>query len=167
MCGISGYIDFKKRTPVQSLIDMTDTMAHRGPDGSGYEQIDTPNAQIGLGHRRLPILELSELGKQPMAYDRFWMTFNGEIYNYKEIKVELSTLGHTFNSDSDSEMILHAYQEWGSNCVDRFIGMFAIVIIDIEKNEVFCVQVFCARVSVIDKINNSGMRIIERILFKN
>ncbi len=70
MCGISGYIDFNKNTPNQSLNEMTDSMAHRGPDGAGYEHIDIPNAQIGLGHRRLSILELSELGKQPMAYDR-------------------------------------------------------------------------------------------------
>jgi len=140
MCGISGYIDFKKRTTSQSLIDMTDSMAHRGPDGSGYEHIDTPNAQIGLGHRRLSILELSELGKQPMSHENYWMTFNGEIYNYVEIKEELKTLGHSFKSDSDSEMILHAYQEWGSKCVDKFIGMFAIVILDTKANTIFCVR---------------------------
>jgi asparagine synthase (glutamine-hydrolysing) len=140
MCGISGYIDFKKRTPSESIVEMTNSMVHRGPDGAGFEHINTAEYQIGLGHRRLSILELSELGKQPMAYDRFWMTFNGEIYNYKEIKTELSALGHTFKGDSDSEMILHAYQEWGSKCVDRFIGMFAIVLVDTAKNEVFCVR---------------------------
>ncbi|NRA12996.1 MAG: asparagine synthase (glutamine-hydrolyzing) [Crocinitomicaceae bacterium] len=140
MCGISGYIDFKKRTPLESLVDMTNSLEHRGPDGAGFEHIDTPDYQIGLGHRRLSILELSDLGKQPMAHDQFWMTFNGEIYNYKEIKTELATLGHSFKGDSDSEMILHAYQQWGSNCVDRFIGMFAIVILDTTKNEVFCVR---------------------------
>lgn len=140
MCGISGYIDFKKSTAPQSIVDMTDTMVHRGPDGSGYEHIDTPNAQIAFGHRRLSILELSELGKQPMAFDQYWMTFNGEIYNYREIKEELKTLGHTFNSDSDSEMILHAYHQWGAKCVDKFIGMFAIVILDTTADTVFCVR---------------------------
>lgn len=140
MCGISGYIDFNKNTPIQSLNEMTDSMVHRGPDGAGYEHLDTPNAQIGLGHRRLSILELSELGKQPMLFENYWMTFNGEIYNYKEIKQELAQLGHTFKGDSDSEMILHAYHQWGKSCIDKFIGMFAIVIVDLKENIVFCVR---------------------------
>jgi asparagine synthase (glutamine-hydrolysing) len=140
MCGITGYIDYRKRTTNETLQKMTDAMFHRGPDGSGYETIELDSAQVGLGHRRLSILELSELGKQPMEYKSYWMTFNGEIYNYKELKMELEKIGHVFKGDSDSEMILHAYEQWGAQCVKKFIGMFAIVILDTQSNTIFCVR---------------------------
>ena len=140
MCGISGFIDFSKKSSASVLEDMTNTLSHRGPDGMDSEFLQTNTAQIGMGHRRLAIIDLSEGGKQPMCYQSLWICFNGEIYNYQEIKVELSQLGHTFISNSDTEMILHAYSEWGAKCLDKFIGMFAIFLYD-EKNE----TVFCAR----------------------
>lgn len=130
MCGIAGFIDFKNSSSLTVVEKMTDTLYHRGPDGAGYEFIQENSYQIGFGHRRLAIIDLTELGKQPMFFDNCWITFNGEIYNYKEIKKELLDLGHQFVSDSDTEVILHAYKQWGINCVHRFIGMFAFVIYD-------------------------------------
>ena len=137
MCGITGFVDFKKQTSLQVLEEMTNTLAHRGPDGWGIQEIATENATIGFGHRRLAIIDLSEHGKQPMKFQENWICFNGEIYNFQEIKNELSQLGHSFNSGSDTEMILHAYEVWGAKCLDRFIGMFAFVIYDATKKELF------------------------------
>lgn len=136
MCGIAGFVDFKKSSSKDVLQRMTDAIAHRGPDGADYKIFNLDQAQIGLGHRRLAIIDLSENGVQPMEFHHFWITFNGEIYNFREIKKELETLGHSFKSESDTEMILHAYAEWGVTCVDRFIGMFAIAIFDTEKQKV-------------------------------
>lgn len=137
MCGIAGFIDFSGRSSRETLVSMTDTMVHRGPDGSDYLFVEEPIAQLGFGHRRLAILELSELGRQPMTWNQFTIVFNGEIYNFQEIKHELSALGHQFKAESDTEMILHAYAQWGVKCLDRFIGMFAFVLYDQDKKEVF------------------------------
>lgn len=137
MCGIAGFIDVNKKSNEAILKRMTDTMIHRGPDGSDYFLYASDTFQLGLGHRRLSIIELSELGKQPMHYKDLVVVFNGEIYNFKEVKAELSQLGHQFIAESDTEMILHAYEEWGVNCLQKFIGMFAIVLFDKTKNEVF------------------------------
>lgn len=137
MCGIAGFIDFKGASSEQELEDMTHSLEHRGPDGFGTFILGTSEYKIGFGHRRLSILELSELGKQPMSWNQFTIVFNGEIYNFSEIKVELEKLGHSFLSESDTEMILHAYSEWGQKCLDRFIGMFAFVIYDSKSEEVF------------------------------
>lgn len=140
MCGIAGFIDFNKGSERNHIVSMTDTMFHRGPDGSDYQFLEHPKAQIGLGHRRLSIIDLSEHGTQPMQFEDLWVTFNGEIYNFQEIKDELTQLGHKFTGGSDTEMILHAYQEWGIDCVHRFIGMFAIVLVDLSKNEVYLLR---------------------------
>lgn len=138
MCGIAGFIDFKQRSSVEILGGMTDAVQHRGPDGSGYKLFETGSAQVGLGHRRLSIIDLSEAGSQPMQYKHFWISFNGEIYNYAEIKKELEGKGHVFRSHSDTEVILHAFEEWGENMLHRFIGMFAFVIYDEEKRKLTC-----------------------------
>lgn len=119
---------------------MTSTLHHRGPDGSGTIVLDNEFAQIGFGHRRLAIIDLSETGHQPMQFEHLWICFNGEIYNYQEIKDELSALGHSFKGGSDTEMILHAYAQWGKKCLDKFIGMFAIVLFDTETNNLFCAR---------------------------
>ncbi|MGB4937299.1 MAG: asparagine synthase (glutamine-hydrolyzing) [Ferruginibacter sp.] len=137
MCGISGFIDFERKTGIEILEQMNRTMAHRGPDGEGYGLYETDNAVIGLGHRRLSIIDLTEGGKQPKTLGRLHLTFNGEIYNYAEIKKELELKGHAFNSHSDSEVILHAYREWGSAAVQKFIGMFAFVIYDEDNQRLF------------------------------
>ena len=140
MCGISGFIDFNNQSTQNILHVMTDAMAHRGPDGGGYEFFQNQTCQVGLGHRRLSIIDLTETGKQPMQFQHWWMTFNGEVYNYQEIKKELDSLGHQFIGNSDTEVMLHAYAEWGIQCVHRFIGMFAFVIYDTQKQVVICVR---------------------------
>lgn len=137
MCGITGFIDFNKQSSLPILEAMTTTMVHRGPDGFGVQEIATTEAQIGFGHRRLSIIDLSEHGKQPMQFNQNWICFNGEIYNFQEIKDELGLLGHHFVGGSDTEMILHAYAEWGEKCLDKFIGMFAFALFDAAKNRVF------------------------------
>jgi asparagine synthase (glutamine-hydrolysing) len=140
MCGISGFIDFKKTTGIDILQSMTNTLYHRGPDGSGLELLENPHALVGFGHRRLSIIDLTEHGKQPMQFQHLWICFNGEVYNYGEIKKELTELGHSFSGNSDTEVIIHSYAQWGEKCIDRFIGMFAFVIYDTQNNTVYCVR---------------------------
>ena len=110
MCGINGII-YKKNIPNLSEIQrMNQAIKHRGPDGEGIFKFEN----ILLGHRRLSILDLSEKGKQPMSNDgRYWITYNGEIYNFLEIKKQLLQLGYKFYSKTDTEVILNAYKEWG------------------------------------------------------
>ena len=136
MCGIAGFFDFSKNTSSTVLHKMTDALTHRGPNDSGYELIDNPNALIGLGQRRLSIIDLSSNGKQPMEFDNLTIIFNGEIYNYQEIRDELIMEGYSFNSTSDTEVILKGFHRWGDDVVNRFIGMFVYVIYDSERNEI-------------------------------
>ncbi len=137
MCGISGFIDFNKQTGIEVLEKMNRIMVHRGPDGEGYGVYETANAKIGLGHRRLSIIDLTTGGSQPKTFGSLHITFNGEIYNYAEIKTELEQKGHQFDSHSDTEVILHAYKEWGSDALQKFIGMFAFVIFDEAEQKLF------------------------------
>jgi asparagine synthase (glutamine-hydrolysing) len=137
MCGISGFIDFNKKTDNGVLEKMNRTMAHRGPDGEGYGMYNSDTATVGLGHRRLSIIDLTEGGSQPQTFQSLHITFNGEIYNYAEIKKELELKGHHFHSHSDTEVILHAYSEWGSAALQKFTGMFAFVIYDEAKQQLF------------------------------
>ena len=138
MCGISGIYNLNNN-PVylETLKRFTDSMVHRGPDGAGYELFD--NNTLGLGQRRLSILDLSEAGKQPMSYadGRYWMTYNGEIFNFIEVREELQQLGHAFKSDTDTEVILAAYAQWGKACLDKFNGMWAFVIWDSQEKTLF------------------------------
>lgn len=140
MCGITGFIDYTKKSSKALADAMSNTLEHRGPDGSGVFFIEEADYQISFAHRRLSIIELSELGKQPMYFKHLCITFNGEIYNYKEIKSELINLGHSFLSNSDTEVILQAYYKWGIDCVHKFIGMFAFAIYDSLKKEIICVR---------------------------
>ncbi len=134
MCGITGFIDFGKTTSELNIHSMTDTLTHRGPDDSGYHFEIRADYHLGIGHRRLSILDLSELGKQPMFFKDYIISFNGEIYNYLEIREELIKLGYQFVSNCDTEVILKAYDKWGTDCIHKFNGMFAIAIFD-KKNE--------------------------------
>lgn len=140
MCGIAGFIDFNCTSSREILQQCTDTLVHRGPDGSGYEFIGNDQVQIGLGHRRLSIIDLSEAGHQPMAYQHLTISYNGEVYNFAEIKATLEQAGHRFSSHSDTEVILHAYAEWGTAMLQHFIGMFAMVIYDHHKQELLCIR---------------------------
>lgn len=132
MCGIFGHIG---SIPEHLAVICTNTLSHRGPDGKGIECLDG----ITLGHRRLAILDLSEQGKQPMSYanGRYWITYNGEIYNFLEIRSELESRGHVFRSQSDTEVILAAFAEWGAECLNRFNGMWAFAIWDIQEKILF------------------------------
>ncbi|MEO8086282.1 MAG: asparagine synthase (glutamine-hydrolyzing) [Bacteroidota bacterium] len=138
MCGITGFIDFKKNTSPETLVSMRDSLVHRGPDDSGEYIADTQSATVGFGFRRLSIIDLSPLGHQPMTNDVTGdvTMLNGEIYNYKELRKDLEALGHTFKSNSDTEVVLKAYQQYGTKCVDGFIGMFAIALHDKKKNRI-------------------------------
>lgn len=134
MCGISGIIS-KRNTPIEpALIEcITDLIIHRGPDGKGY--YFGPN--FAFGHRRLAIIDLSEHGRQPMAFqNRYWITYNGEVYNYIEIRADLEKLGYSFRSNTDTEVILAAYAHWGSSCLSRFNGMWAFAIYDLLKQNI-------------------------------
>lgn len=135
MCGITGFVDFRKQTSEETLRKMTTSLAHRGPDGEGFYFSESPFAQVGLGHRRLSIIDLSSFAGQPMTYKHLHIVFNGEIFNYQEVKEELLQKGHSFVTKSDTEVILHAYEEWGVKAVDRFIGMFTYVIYDEARQQ--------------------------------
>lgn len=136
MCGLAGIFNRSGR-PVSSdvLKRMTDAIAHRGPDGEGYYT----DGGVGLGHRRLAIIDLSPAAHQPMITDdgRYALGYNGEIYNFEEIRRELEKLGHQFHSRTDSEVVLHAYAEWREASVERFNGMFAFAIWDRQQQSLF------------------------------
>jgi len=139
MCGIAGMVDLRgSRTPDRDLLErMTDTIAHRGPDGSGLHV----EPGVGLGHRRLAIIDL-EGGRQPLANEdgSVLVTYNGEIYNFQELAKELVAAGHRFATHSDTEVIVHAWEEWGVKCVERFNGMFAFALWDRNKRQLFLVR---------------------------
>jgi asparagine synthase (glutamine-hydrolysing) len=140
MCGIAGFIDFRNQTSEGILKKMTDSLIHRGPDADGIFFKKDNNYAVGLGHRRLSIIDLSPLGNQPMQFadGRYQIVFNGEIYNYQEIKDELILKGHQFISHSDTEVILHSFHEWGTKAVNKYIGMFAFVIYDSQEERITC-----------------------------
>lgn len=150
MCGIAGIINLdKKRVELKTLQEMNNALIHRGPDDEGV----FVEKNIGLGHRRLSIIDLSASGHQPMfyserqrstssAYDNknLVIVFNGEIYNYIEIKEELLKKGYKFKSQTDTEVILASYQEWGEKCLEKFNGMWAFAIWDKRKKLLFCAR---------------------------
>ena len=136
MCGIAGIINRNKNIVDDAeLKRMTDVVAHRGPDGEGFYSYKN----LGFGHRRLSIIDLSKAGHQPKTLgDDYIITFNGEVYNYIELREELKKLGHQFFTQTDTEVILVAYKEWGAACVTKFNGMWAFAIHDVKKQIVFC-----------------------------
>lgn len=132
MCGIFGYVGEIKKERGHACLS---TLAHRGPDAEGVYH----TSEIFLGHRRLSILDLSEKGAQPMSYknNRYQIIFNGEIYNFLELRLELEKLGHNFKSESDTEVILSAFTEWGEKCLHKFNGMWALAIWDNQEKDLF------------------------------
>ena len=143
MCGIAGFIDFKGKSNQIILDDMVASLNHRGPDDHGAEIYTRGNAQIGFGHARLSIIDLSKAGHQPMNFEDYTIILNGEIYNYKEIRTFLISEGYSFTSQSDTEVILKSYIHWGQDCVDRFIGMFVFIIYDRKKNQIHLKFMIC------------------------
>ena len=143
MCGVVGIYSFNGK-PVDEnlLIRMRDTMVHRGPDGAGAWVSE--DGKVGLGHRRLSIIDLSEAAAQPMCNEggSLWISFNGEIYNHAEIKSELLKIGnHKWKTDhSDTEVILHAFEQWGIHCLEKFRGMFAIALWDDKRRELWLIR---------------------------
>ena len=149
MCGINGILSkLHEKWPVDEtmLVRMRDTMIHRGPDGAGVWLDDKvgENAFVGFGHRRLAVIDLSTTALQPMSLANKTLTivFNGEIYNHAELRQELINLGHNnWKTDhSDTEVILHAFEEWGIDCLQRFRGMFAIALWDSGKKELWLIR---------------------------
>ena len=137
MCGISGFLNRDPAQPADRdlIARMTEVIAHRGPDGSGLH-VDGP---VALGHRRLAIIDLSSAGAQPMCNEdgTVWITFNGEIYNYLDLRAELLARGHVFRSRCDTEVLVHGYEEWGDALPERIAGMFAFAIWDAPRKRLF------------------------------
>ncbi len=161
MCGICGYYSFRKEISSKNILEMNNAIRHRGPDDEGFwisdgfygksfsgkdsiqkiketfPVLNEFSSKIALGFRRLSIVDLSEKGHQPMLSDdeKITITFNGEIYNFRKIRKELEILGYHFKSNSDTEVILKSYEEWGTEMFARFDGMFAIALVDLEKQK--------------------------------
>src|SRR6266480_2372949 len=136
MCGIIGVLRFDgKAVDEHKLGQMRDTMFHRGPDDGG----SYVSGAVGLGMRRLSIVDLTDAGHQPMTNEdgTLWLVFNGEIYNYLELREELIQRGHRFSSHTDTEVILHLYEEDGERCVARLRGMFAFALWDSRRQQLF------------------------------
>lgn len=134
MCGITGIVDYSGASDDAILQKMRDALIHRGPDSG--DQISWKNSgYVGLAHRRLAIIDTSISGNQPMHFKHLSVAFNGEIYNYRKLKNELQTLGHVFETNSDTEVLLHAFYEWNLDAVHRFKGMFSIALINHQSQE--------------------------------
>ena len=134
MCGIAGYINFDKKINKERFDKMVDIIEHRGPDDRGTYY----HEGLALGHRRLSIIDLSSDGHQPFFYkERYVIIFNGEIYNYQSLREDLINKGHIFKNDSDTEVLLHAYEEYGEDMLNQLRGMFAFVIWDSKKELLF------------------------------
>jgi len=133
MCAIFGFITQSNKYNQEHLQKMSDLLFHRGPDDRGFYN----DKDIFIGHNRLSIIDLSQKGKQPMANEdkSIWLTYNGEIYNFQELKKELINKGHKFLSNTDTEVIIHAYEEYGIKCLEKFNGMFAFALFDKKKNQ--------------------------------
>ncbi len=137
MCGIAGIVSLVKPVQLEQIEQMTDVIKHRGPDGFGHKCF----GNVALGHRRLSIIDLSS-GGQPMCDDqeKLWITYNGELYNYQELKEKLMQSGCVFRSSSDTEVIIYAYKIWGEKCLNYFRGMFSFAIVDTERKRIFAAR---------------------------
>ena len=143
MCGIFGSFN---RNPSprfdEQLQAAQHLLRHRGPDDHGLQRISVSGGQMALGQTRLSIIDLTSGGHQPMSSwdERYVIVFNGEIYNYKELREELKAQGYRFTSDSDTEVLLAAWSAWGSACLSRLVGMFAFAVLDRQSATLTCVR---------------------------
>jgi len=137
MCGIVGLIYKDAQVDRYNFATMRDTMSHRGPDDADTEYFE--DMHIALGQRRLSFLDLSSAGRQPMSNEdgKVWIVLNGEIYNYIELRKELEAAGHTFKTHTDTEVIVHGYEQWGEDVVNRLKGMFAFGVLDLARQKLF------------------------------
>ena len=166
MCGIAGIVHFHETLQPETIRRMTDALRHRGPDDEGFlaadlekgrgvpllgpesplkgPKIETFREPVNalLGHRRLSIIDLSASGHGPMSNEdgSVWITYNGEIYNYQDLRSELQGLGHRFQSRTDTEVVLHAYEAWGVSCLSRFNGMWSFALLDLKAKRLFCAR---------------------------
>ncbi|HOZ68293.1 MAG TPA: asparagine synthase (glutamine-hydrolyzing) [Chitinophagaceae bacterium] len=142
MCGITGFCDFSRKLTRDHLYAANEALHHRGPDSGDIALFDASEANIGFGHRRLSIMDVTSNGSQPMYSDdkSVVIILNGEIYNFKEIREDLLQKGYKFHSDSDTEVVLKCYQEYGIGSVEKFIGMFAYAIYDQPKQELYILR---------------------------
>ena len=136
MCGLLGIVDYKKSVSTGLFNEMLNSLKHRGPDDEGIEVFSLESCSIFLGHRRLSIIDISSNGHQPMLYEHLAIIYNGEVYNFKDIRQDLIAEGYSFDSNSDTEVILKSYHFWGIDCVERFRGMFAFAIYDSKQQEI-------------------------------
>src|SRR5262245_27274705 len=136
MCGIAGASSLGRTQPVV-VAGMLAALQHRGPDDSGLWTSE--DARVTLGQRRLAIIDLSPSGRNPMAWDggRLWITYNGEIYNFRELRRELENEGYSFRTRTDTEVILASYDRWGVNCLEKLVGMFAFGLWDSSSERLF------------------------------
>lgn len=137
MCGIAGIIfkDSSRAVSPELMREMTRAMVHRGPDDEGVYT----HTNVGMGHRRLSIIDLSLAGHQPMTNEdeTVWVVLNGEIYNFRELRAQLEKKGHIFKSHTDTEVVIHSYEEWGRECLQKFEGMFAFAVYDKKRKNIF------------------------------
>lgn len=150
MCGIVGEINCAGHKVSPAVLEaMRDRLSHRGPDDAGL--FLTQDGAVGLGHRRLSVIDLSAAGHQPMTNETgtVWISFNGEIFNFPELKAALSRQGHIFRSHCDTEVIIHLYEEYGVDCLKRLNGQFAFVIWDHDRRLVFAARDRLDRKSVV------------------
>ncbi len=159
MCGIVGIVNTQQVPVSPEILDsMRDRLVHRGPDSCG--SWISSSRQVGLAHRRLAILDLSPGGHQPMLLQSggLAISFNGEIYNYKSLKQELEQLGHRFSSNSDTEVLLGAYQQWGQSCFERLVGMFALAIWDENRQELILARDRAGEKPLYYWLNSTGLK---------
>lgn len=137
MCGIIGFVQKTEPVKQDDFNQARDTLTHRGPDACGSQFLD--RGRVALGHRRLSFLDLSALGNQPMSNQNqsIWVVFNGEIYNFEALRAELGQAGHQFFSGSDTEVLIHGYEEWGEGLVSKLKGMFAFGLVDLNQKLIY------------------------------
>ena len=156
MCGIAGQFNFQRREPVEreTIVRMAGSIAHRGPDDEGFFVA----GPVGLGFRRLSIIDLAG-GHQPMsdAEGTVWVIFNGEIYNYRELRAELQSKGHQFRTNSDTEVIVHGYKEWGTEVFNHLNGMFGLAIWDVQKERLILARDAMGIKLIYYKIDNGAL----------
>lgn len=140
MCGIAGFLDFSKEVDESTLRQITEVLHHRGPDDTGYFFQENEHYNLGFGHKRLSIIDVSSCGHQPMHFEHLTIVYNGEVYNYRQIKEELHQQGYTFTSTSDTEVVLKAFHRWGMQAIPRFSGMFAIALYNQKTEETYLIR---------------------------